>query len=69
MSKSPKNTLFSIHIIEHEDGSISVVSECAGDGANARELGYAVMENLNDTAHEHPEFMAVAPVMLSSNIH
>jgi len=65
----PNHTIFSVHIIEHEDGSISVVAECAGDGANARELGFAVMENLADTACEHPEFIAVAPVSLSSSIH
>ena len=63
------HTIFSVHIIEHEDGSVSVVAECAGDGANARELGNAVMENLTETAGEHPEFIAVAPVMLSSSIH
>lgn len=63
------HTIFSVHIIEHEDGSVSIVAECAGDGANAREIGMSVMENLTDAAATCPEAIAVAPLMLSSSIH
>lgn len=63
------HTIFSVHIIEHDDGSVSIVAECAGDGANAREIGMSVMENLTDAAATCPEAIAVAPLMLSSNIH
>lgn len=69
MSESPNKTLFSIYIIEHEDGTISIMSECVGRGANAREIGHEIMANLTDASMSFPEAMRVSPITCSERRH
>jgi len=48
--KSPSKGLFSIYIIEHEDGTLSVVPESVGSAANALALGIDMMSTLEEVA-------------------
>jgi hypothetical protein len=42
--------LFSIYIIEHEDGTLSVVSESVGVAPNALAMGIDMMSTLQEVA-------------------
>ena len=49
-SVSPSKGLFSIYIIEHEDGTLSVVSESVGVAPNALAMGIDMMSTLQEVA-------------------
>lgn len=49
-SASPSKGLFSIYLIEHEDGTMSVISESVGKAANAVALGIDLMMTLEEVA-------------------
>lgn len=47
---SPSKGLFCIYLIEHEDGTLSVLSESVGKAANARALGIDLMMTIEEVA-------------------
>lgn len=49
-SVSPSRGLFLIYLIEHEDGTLSVLSESVGKAPNARALGIDLMMTLEEVA-------------------
>ena len=55
-------SLFSIHLIEHEDGCVSALSEWVGDGTNALEVGLEIMQKLEVAARLNPDRLAVQPL-------
>jgi len=69
LSELKNKTLFSIHIIEHDDGRIYIMSECVGKGANAREVGLEILVNLEEAAQTFPEAISVAPFTYSESRH
>lgn len=62
-------TLFSIHIIEDDDGTVRVMSESVGTGANAYEIGIEILANLKLAEAENPGVIYVAPFTYSELRH
>ena len=63
--KSSASSLFSIHLLEDEDGKISVVGEACGKGTKSFDVGLEILANLRMFARENPEIMSV-PLMSTS---
>ena len=66
-SKSSKKTMFSIHLIEGEDGRVSVMAEAVGAGPNAYDIGFEIMQKLELASFDHPDRLAVQPLQYCRN--
>ena len=66
-SKNSSKTLFSIHLIEDENGRVSVMAEAVGVGPNAYDIGFEIMQKLELAALDHPERLAVQPLTYCKN--
>ena len=66
-SKSLKKTLFSIHLIEDENGRVSVMAEAVGTGPNAYDIGFEIMQKLELASFDHPDRLAVQPLTYCKN--
>ncbi len=66
-SKNSKKTLFSIHLIEGEDGRVSAIAEMVGTGPNAIDIGFEIMQKLELASLDHPERLAVQPMQFCKN--
>jgi hypothetical protein len=62
-----KKTLFSIHLIEDENGRVSVMAEAVGAGPNAYDIGFEIMQKLELASLDHPERLAVQPLTYCKN--
>jgi hypothetical protein len=61
-SKNSKKSLFSIHLIEGEDGRVSAIAEWVGHGPNVLDIGFEIMQKLELAARAHPERLVVQPL-------
>lgn len=66
-SKNLKKTLFSIHLIEDENGRVSVMAEAVGTGPNAYDIGFEIMQKLELASFDHPDRLAVQPLQYCKN--
>mgnify|MGYP007049626440 FL=1 len=66
-SKNSKKTMFSIHLIEGEDGRVSVMAEAVGTGPNAYDIGFEIMQKLELASFDHPDRLAVQPLQYCKN--
>ena len=66
-SKNSNKTLFSIHLIEDENGRVSVITEAVGTGPNAYDIGFEIMQKLELASFDHPERLAVQPLTYCKN--
>ena len=66
-SKNSKKTMFSIHLIEDEDGRVSAIAEMVGTGPNAIDIGFEIMQKLELASFDHPERLAVLPLTYCKN--
>jgi hypothetical protein len=63
-------TLFSIHLMQSEDGQISIVSEAAGSQPEVYEIGIEIMANLKAAAACNPHMnLRVEPLLFSDSLH
>lgn len=63
------HTVFTINIIQDENGQISVLSEAAGDQPEAYEIGIEIMANLKIAAAYNPHMkMRVQPLTYSDSL-
>jgi len=66
LSKNSKS-LFSIHLIEGEDGKVSAIAEMVGSGPNAIDIGFEIMQKLELASLDHPDRLAVQPLQYCKN--
>ena len=66
-SKNSKKSLFSIHLIEGEDGRVSAIAEMVGSGPNAIDIGFEIMQKLELASLDHPDKLAVQPMTYCKN--
>jgi hypothetical protein len=66
-SKNSKKSLFSIHLIEGEDGRVSAIAEMVGTGPNAIDIGFEIMQKLELASLDHPERLSVQPLSYCKN--
>jgi len=66
-SKNSKKSMFSIHLIEDENGRVSAIAEMVGSGANAIDIGFEIMQKLELAAFDHPDRLAVQPLTYCKN--
>ncbi len=66
-SKNSKKSLFSIHLIEGEDGRVSAIAEMVGTGPNAIDIGFEIMQKLELASLDHPDRLAVQPLQFCKN--
>ena len=66
-SKNSKRSLFSIHLIEDENGRVSAIAEAVGTGANAIGIGFEIMQKLELASFDHPDRLAVMPLSYCKN--
>ena len=66
-SKNSKKSMFSIHLIEDEDGRVSAIAEMVGTGPNAIDIGMEIMQKLELASFDHPEKLAVQSLNYSKN--
>lgn len=66
-SKNSKKSLFSIHLIEGEDGLVSAIAEMVGTGPNAIDIGFEIMQKLELASLDHPERLSVQPLSYCKN--
>jgi hypothetical protein len=59
--------MFSIHLIEGEDGRVSVMAEAVGAGPNAYDIGFEIMQKLELASFDHPDRLAVQPLQYCRN--
>lgn len=62
-SKSLNKSMFSIHLIEGPDGRVSALAEWVGHGPNVMDIGFEIMQKLELAALNHPERLAVQPLI------
>lgn len=68
MSSTSKNlNMFSIHLIEDENGRVSALAEMAGAGPNAIDIGFEIMQKLELASFDHPDRLAVQPITYCKN--
>ena len=58
-SKNSKKSMFSIHLIEDENGRVSAIAEMVGTGPNAIDIGFEIMQKLELASLDHPDRLAV----------
>ena len=66
-SKNSKRSLFSIHLIEGEDGRVSAIAEMVGTGPNVIDIGFEIMQKLELASIEHPDRLAVQRLQYCKN--
>ncbi len=66
-SKSCPKPMFTIHLIENEDGKVSVIAEMVGAGPNAINIGIEIMQKLEMASWDHPEKLLVQPITYCKN--
>lgn len=66
-SKNSKKSLFSIHLIEGEDGRVSAIAEMVGTGPNAIDIGFEIMQKLELASLDHPDRLSVQPLSYCKN--
>ena len=66
-SKNSKKSMFSIHLIEGEDGRVSAIAEMVGTGPNAIDIGMEIMQKLELASLDYPEKLAVQSLNYSKN--
>ena len=66
-SKNSKKSLFSIHLIEGEDGRVSAIAEMVGSGPNAIDIGFEIMQKLELASLDHPDRLSVQPLTYCKN--
>ena len=66
-SKNLKKTMFSIHLIEDENGRVSAIAEMVGAGPNAIDIGFEIMQKLELASIDHPDRLAVQPLQYCKN--
>jgi len=66
-SKNSKKSMFSIHLIEGEDGRVSAIAEMVGTGPNAIDIGFEIMQKLELASLDHPERLSVQPLSYCKN--
>lgn len=66
-SKKSSKTMFSIHLIEGEDGRVSAIAEMVGTGPNAIDIGFEIMQKLELASLDHPDRLAVQPLQYCKN--
>lgn len=66
-SKNSKKSMFSIHLIEDENGRVSAIAEMVGTGPNAIDIGFEIMQKLELAAFDHPSRLAVQPLTYCKN--
>jgi hypothetical protein len=59
--------MFSIHLIEDEDGRVSAIAEMVGTGPNAIDIGFEIMQKLELASLDHPERLSVQPLSYCKN--
>jgi hypothetical protein len=59
--------MFSIHLIEGDDGRVSVMAEAVGTGPNAYDIGFEIMQKLELASLDHPDRLAVQPMQFCKN--
>lgn len=66
-SKNSKKSMFSIHLIEGEDGRVSAIAEMVGTGPNAIDIGFEIMQKLELASLDHPDRLSVQPLTFCKN--
>ena len=66
-SKNSKKSMFSIHLIEGEDGRVSAIAEMVGTGPNAIDIGFEIMQKLELASFDHPDRLSVMPLTYCKN--
>jgi hypothetical protein len=66
-SKNSNRSMFSIHLIEGEDGRVSAIAEMVGTGPNAIDIGFEIMQKLELASLDHPDRLAVQPLQCCKN--
>jgi hypothetical protein len=51
--------MFTIQLIENEDGRVSALADMVGSGMNAMEIGMEIMQKLSAAAKDNPDRLAV----------
>ena len=54
--------LFSIHLIEDEEGLVTVVAEMAGKGDKCLDVGMEIVQNLREAERAYPELLNVTGI-------
>lgn len=67
--KSIRNSLFSIHLIEDEDGHITVIAESIGNGINSFNIGHHLLLHLSEIEMQEPRLMTVQMPLYSEHRH
>ena len=65
--KNSKKSMFSIHLIEDENGRVSAIAEMVGSGPNAIDIGFEIMQKLELASIDHPSRLAVQPLTYCKN--
>ena len=66
-SKKFNRPMFTIQLIEDENGRVSVLADMVGTGPNAIEIGMEIMQNLELASFENPDRLAVQPLNYCKN--
>lgn len=66
-SKNSNKSLFSIHLIEDENGRVSAIAEQVGTGPNAIDIGLEIMQKLEIASFDHPDRLLVQPLTFCKN--
>ena len=66
-SKYLNRSMFSIHLIEDENGRVSAIAEMVGAGPNAIDIGFEIMQKLELASFDHPDRIAVQPLTYCKN--
>lgn len=66
-SKNSNKSLFSIHLIEDENGRVSAIAEQVGTGPNAIDIGLEIMQKLELASFDHPDRLLVQPLQYCKN--
>ena len=54
--------MFTIQLIESEDGLVSVLADMVGSGMNAMDIGMEIMQKLTTAARDNPDRLAVQAI-------
>jgi hypothetical protein len=54
-------------LIEGEDGRVSAIAEMVGNGPNAIDIGFEIMQKLELASLDHPDRLAVQPLTYCKN--
>lgn len=62
-------SLFSIHLLEDDQGHVTVVAEQLGDGVNSDHLGHYLLSRLCEIEMREPKMMTVQMPLYSEHRH